>query len=274
MDSRTGKRIRLGRLFDEMSGNTIIVAYSHGVLLGPIEGLIGLPQMQQTVQRLARAEAIMIAPGLIRWLEDGFVGRGRPSLVVHLDWTNFSRSVLPYEQGAQRSLATIEEVAAAGADAVMTYLLFGNDDPEREAEEIARNAAIARACERWGIVHMIEPRHSLERRNPETKQDLAIMKLYCRIAAEIGGDLVKCIWPGTASSMQSIVESCPVPVLVAGGARKERPEEATQLAAEAIDAGARGLVFGRNIYQASDPVATLAALRTVVHGGTEGRASG
>jgi len=270
VDARTGKRIRTGRLFDETSGKTIIVAYSHGVLLGPIDGLAGLDQMRRTVDALAAANAIMVAPGMVRWLEDGFVGRNRPSLAVHLDWTNFSRPILPYDQGAQRSLATIEEVAAAGADVVMTYLLLGNDDPEREAEEIGRNATVARQCERYGIVHMIEPRHSLERRAPETKQDPEIMKLYCRISAEIGADLVKCIWPGSVERLRAIVESCPVPVLVAGGARKDRPEDATQLAKDAMSGGAGGLVFGRNIYQADDPAAALDALRTVVHGRAAG----
>lgn len=269
MDARTGKRIRLGRLFDSRSGNSIIVAFSHGVLLGPIAGMVGLAEMRLTVRRLAAADGIMIAPGLVEPLEDGFVGRQRPSLVVHLDWSNFSRAILPYEQGAQRSLATIEEVAAAGADAVMTYLLLGNDDPEREAEEIARNARIARACERWGIVHIIEPRHSLERRRPETKTDPDVMRLYCRIAAEIGADLVKCIWPGSVEALRGIVESCPKPVLLAGGARQERLLDAVARAEAAMAAGCRGLVFGRNIYQAPEPAAALAALREVVHGAVD-----
>lgn len=34
MDARTGKRIRLGRLFNQASGKSILIAYSHGVLLG------------------------------------------------------------------------------------------------------------------------------------------------------------------------------------------------------------------------------------------------
>ena len=86
--------------------------------------------------------------------------------MVHLDWSNFSRPVLPYEQGSQASIAVIDDVAAAGADAVMTYLMVGDDDPRREAEEIDRNAKTSRACERAGLVHMVEPRHSLERRDP------------------------------------------------------------------------------------------------------------
>ncbi len=266
MDSRTGKNIRLGRLFDRASGNSIIVAYSHGVLLGPLPGMSTLNEMRRVAGQVSRADGLMVAPGLVGKLEEAFVGRDRPSLVIHLDWTNFSRSILPYELGAQASLATIEEVAAAGADAVMTYLLLGNDDPQLEREEIARNARLARECERYGIALMIEPRHSQERRHPETKLDPAIMRLYCRISAEIGADIVKCIWSGSLETMSSIVETCPVPVLMAGGAKKETVAEAVELAGQAIEAGCRGLVFGRNIYQADDPTSALAALREVVHG--------
>jgi len=149
----------------------------------------------------------------------------------------------------------------------MTYLLLGDDDPAREADEIARNAAVARACDRWGMVHIIEPRHSLERRQPELKTDPSIMQLYCRISAEIGADVVKCIWSGSVQSMSEIVESCPVPVLMAGGARQDTPVLALDLAREAMDAGCKGLVFGRNIYQAGRPAEVLDKLRTVVHPG-------
>ena len=159
-------------------------------------------------------------------------------------------------------------MAAAGADAVMTYLLLGDDDPAREAEDIARNAAVARACERLGIVHIVEPRHSLERRNPELKLDPEIMRLYCRISGELGADIVKCVWPGSVEVLSSIVQSAIAPVLMAGGARQERVEDAVALARRAMEAGCRGLVFGRNIYQAPDPAAALDALRRVVHHNT------
>lgn len=250
----------MGRLFGP-EGMSIIIAYSHGLLLGPIPGMSKRDEMLRTVESLRDADGIMVAPGMVTPLEQAFIGAGRPSLVVHLDWTNFSRSILPYEQGSQASIAGIGEVAAAGADAVMTYLLLGNDDPEIEAREVARNGAVARACERAGIVHIIEPRHSQERRRPESKTDPQIMRLYCRMAAEIGADVVKCIWSGSEESMTSIVESCPTPVFLAGGARRDNVQEAIDLARAAAASGCRGLVFGRNIYQADDPPAVLRALR-------------
>jgi class I fructose-bisphosphate aldolase len=264
VDSRTGKSIRLGRLIDEQSGRTIIVAYSHGLLLGPLPGMRTVTEMEALTDACRSAEGIMVSPGMIRALEQSFIGRTRPSLVVHLDWTNFSRSVVPYEQGSQASAARIEEVAAAGADAVMTYLILGDDNPHREAEEIERNARTARDCERMGLVHMIEPRHALERRSPERKLDPAIMR------AELGADLVKCIWPGSVDAMQEITATCPVPVLVAGGARlDDDPDRGLLIAKAAMDGGARGLVFGRSIYQSPDPGATLRSLRRVVHADME-----
>lgn len=265
MDSRTGKLLRLGRLLDPATQRGIIVAYSHGVLLGPQPGLRTLDEMKEVLSQCARANGFMIAPGLVSRMEQGFIGRDKPSLVVHLDWTNFSRKTLPTEQGAQSALATIADVAAAGADAVMTYLLLGFGDPEREAREIERNAALARECDRLGLVLMVEPRYAQEREHPGLKTDPAVMQLYCRVAAEIGADLVKCVWPGSVKAMADITESCPAPVLVAGGARDDtHPDACFTLAQAAVDSGCAGLVFGRSIYQSEDPADTLSRLTEIV----------
>src|SRR3712207_7049815 len=51
---------------------------------------------------------------------------------VHLDYQSFSRDILPYREGATVELAQVEDVLAAGADAIMTYLYVGYEDPERE----------------------------------------------------------------------------------------------------------------------------------------------
>jgi class I fructose-bisphosphate aldolase len=248
-----------------MSGRYLIVAYSHGVLMGPAAGMETLDQMRAFATGIRGIEGLMIAPGLLPALEMAFVGRDRPSLVIHLDWQNFSRSVLPPAYGVSAQLATIERVIAAGADAVMTYLFLGHEDPREEREEIARNASIVNECARLGLPVMIEPRSAREKTIPGDKEDVDVMSTYCRIAAEIGADLVKCIYPGSTEKMARIAETCTAPVLVAGGARRESPGAALEVATSAMAAGARGLVFGRNVYQASDPQAVVDALGRVVH---------
>jgi len=266
MDARTGKNIRLGRLRHPESGRYLIIAYSHGVLMGPGPGMTTLEEMRRFATTIRDVEGLMVTPGMLPALEEAFVGRDRPSLVIHLDWQNFSRSVLPYQQGVSAQLAQIDRVVAAGADAVMTYLFLGHDDPREEREEIARNARIIDACARYGLPVMIEPRSAREKSHPEDKQDVDVMAMYCRISAEMGADLVKCIYPGTTEKLACIVDGCTAPLLVAGGARKDSPDEAISVAASAIEAGARGLVFGRNVYQAPDPQGVVDALVHVVHG--------
>jgi len=118
--------------------------------MGPAGGMETLAQMQAFASGFVGVEGLMVAPGLLPALESAFVGRDRPSLVIHLDWQNFSRSVLPPSYGVSAQLASIERVIAAGADAVMTYLFLGHDDPREEREEIARNARIVEECARLG----------------------------------------------------------------------------------------------------------------------------
>lgn len=265
MDSRTGKKIRMGRLFNQCSGKSIVVAYSHGLLMGPRPGMLTLDEMQRTAHAVRKADGLLISPGMVRNLEDAFIGRDRPSLLVHMDYESFDRSALPYTEGSTVDLAAIEDVVAAGADGIMTYLFIGYSDPEREKMEIARNARLARACERWGVLLMIEPRSARQAQHPEDNSDPAVMSTYCRIAAELGADLVKSIHPGTTEDLARIVTTCPAPVLVAGGPRQSDPEEAYGKAQSAMDAGAAGLVFGRHIYEAPDPATEMARFWRIVH---------
>lgn len=266
MDSRSGKNIRRGRLFNQETGKCLIVAYSHGLLMGPRQGLATLAQVRDVAHQVRAADGLMVSPGMLPYVEDAFVGRDRPSLVIHLDYQSFSRGTLPYAQGAVVEMASIEDVVAAGGEVVMTYLYMGYDDPQIEKLEIERNARIARACERWGVLLMIEPRSAREATHPEDKTDPEVMAMYCRISAEVGADIVKCIYPGSVEAFAQIVEGCPCPVLAAGGARAKTRELAYQRARDMMAAGASGLVFGRNIYENPEPGLELARYREIVHG--------
>ena len=49
-----------------------------------------------------------------------------------------------------------------------------------------------------------------------------------------------------------MTDNCPVPVLIAGGPRMETAQETLQVVQDATEAGAAGVVFGRNIWQSGD----------------------
>jgi class I fructose-bisphosphate aldolase len=266
MDSRTGKKIRMARFFNQQSGKALLVAYSHGVIMGPLPGMMTLAQMETACDAMSAVDGLMVAPGMLPRLEQYFIGRDRPALMLHMDYQSHTRAILPYAEGSTTELASVEAALASGADGIMTYLYIGYTDPDRERAEIARNARLARECERLGLVFMVEALSAQERAHPEHRTDVAIAALYCRIAAELGADMVKAHYPGSLENVAELARTCPAPVLIAGGAKTADPEDAFRNAGAAIKAGASGLVFGRNIFEADDVRATVRRYRGIVHG--------
>ncbi|MFZ3388341.1 class I fructose-bisphosphate aldolase [Buttiauxella gaviniae] len=269
MDSRTGKAIRLGRILRPETGCAVVVATSHGVMSGPPSGLKTRREIESVFAQLRGADGVMVSPGMIPLVEQTYVGRDRPGLVLHLDWKNHARSLYTpgkdgRSEGVLAQLADISEVAACGIDAVMTYMYVGQKDTTLEQAEIVRNTRIARDCERHGIALIIEPRSALEGIDPEALS-AKVMSMYCRIAADIGADLVKALWPGSVEAFAEVTSTCYTPVLLAGGAGGEDPYSTLQLAADAMQAGARGVMFGRRIFRAQQPASVLRALNAVVH---------
>ncbi len=268
MDPRTGKKIRMGRLFGA-DGHALLVAYSHGVLRGPIPGLDQARGLAAGLRRLRGADGVMVSPGLLPFLEDTFVGPDAPALILQADWMNPGRTLSGsrlYEEGASAAMMVAEEAVAAGADAIMTYLWMGGSDPRQEAEEVKRNSGFARACERVGLPLMIESRALRNESLPDGTADLELLRFHTRVAAELGADMIKTIYAGDVESFRQVVDGCYVPILMAGGS-KRADDDAIRIATDAMTAGAAGIVFGRNIFQADDAVSMLDAFRHIVHPG-------
>ena len=83
-----------------------------------------------------------------------------------------------------------------------------------------------------------------------------------RIAAELGASYVKTYY---CDEFEKIVESCPIPIVIAGGPKLETELDALEMAHNAVEKGAAGVDMGRNIWQSPHPVAMIKAIRAVVH---------
>jgi len=82
---------------------------------------------------------------------------------------------------------------------------------------------------------------------------------------ELGADLIKTDYAGDSASMRSVVEECPIPILVLGGSRYSSDAEAFALIHGAVAAGAAGVFFGRNVFQADDMLAFLQNARAALN---------
>ena len=76
-----------------------------------------------------------------------------PGIIARIDWTTLWGMPGGDAAGELRSclVARPEDAMRNGADAVITYLAVGTGDSDFESKEVARNAEVARECERIGM---------------------------------------------------------------------------------------------------------------------------
>jgi DhnA family fructose-bisphosphate aldolase class Ia len=257
-----GKKIRLSRILGGSGHRALIVAFDHALVLGPIPGTEDpLGQIRRFAE--AKVDAVLLNLGLMRQLADSALNGPQPALIARIDWTTVWSAISDNGVGDLRStlVARPEDALRQGADAVITYLVVATGDADFESKEIARNAEIARECERVGIPLIIE---SLARGPGIDPADVKWLNLHTRIATELGADAVKTDYTGNPTSMRSVVEGCQIPILVLGGSRQGSDEEALEVVRGATLAGAAGVFFGRNVFQSPDMQSFLQQARAVL----------
>jgi len=94
--------------------------------------------------------------------------------------------------------------------------------------------------------------------------DVQYVEYAARLGAELGVDLVKTYYTGSVETFRRVVKACHVPVVAAGGPRKETAKEALEMVKEVMEAGAIGVTIGRNVWAHPDPVGMTKAIRKIV----------
>jgi DhnA family fructose-bisphosphate aldolase class Ia len=214
--------------------------------------------MRSTLKRVAEGEpdgVIMHRGPVLAGLSDPAAG----ALVLHLSaGTELSPS--PF---VKSPVSGPEEALQLGADAVSVHVTLGVDD-ERDARALAALDRCSTECRRWGI-----PLLAMMYVHGVAKPDAVVHA--ARVAADLGADLVKVNYTGDPESFARLVQTCYVPVLMAGGPSVGDGLETLKTVADAIAAGAAGVCIGRNVYQHPSPTSMLRALGAVVHGGATPR---
>lgn len=256
----TGEEIRLSRLFDG-GGNAVIVAIDHGLYNGPRPGFNDLPR---AVSQLGAADAILVSPGMAGHVSPAFSRRGAPAMIVRLNWGTQYATQWNYHESRSVTVLTAAEAVALGADIVLVGMSIrtGSEAVDAENVEVVARAVAQKRVAGVPIVGEIYPAGHEDLPPNERHDQIAI---GCRIIAELGVDLVKTFHTG--ERFAEIVAATPVPVLALGSRKLPRERDALALAATAVQAGARGVVFGRNVIQARDPERFLLALRAIVKDG-------
>lgn len=259
-----GKQIRLSRILSPQTQRGFCVAFDHALQLGTCNGL---EHPEATLDMMAEAgvDAVILPLGSAQQYGARLVKNGGPALILRLDQTTMWRegTKLAYPDGHTRLVASVEDAIALGAEAVITYLFFAPNDPEVETAAFRSNAAVGKAAREAGIVHIIETmgaRHALA---PDI-HDGDFVRMHARIGMEMGADIIKTDWPGR-KALKALTATSPVPIMLAGGPSAGGDRDTLSMVAEIMDAGASGIMFGRLIFQAREPLAVMKACKAIIH---------
>jgi DhnA family fructose-bisphosphate aldolase class Ia len=108
----------------------------------------------------------------------------------------------------------------------VTYLFTCADDPLEETKCFEINAEISRQCRAFGMPHVIE---AMAANGGFAKADNRdCVSLNCRIAGEMGADVIKTDWCGP-EGIARITSQSLAPIGIAGGAANDDINSLTEV---------------------------------------------
>jgi fructose-bisphosphate aldolase/2-amino-3,7-dideoxy-D-threo-hept-6-ulosonate synthase len=246
-----GKEIRIRRLLKK--SKMLCIPMDHGISNGPISGLEDIHGMIYQCEK-AGLTCVLVNKGIIKTMPTPI----NIGLICHLS----ASTVLGSFPNKKVLIGSVEEASKLGADAVSVHINIGGKE---EPEMLHDLGIISDKCNEWNmpLVAMMYPRGE----NIKNPHDPQIVAHAARIGAEAGADLVKTLYTGDVSSFRQVIKSCPVPIVIAGGPKANTDQEVFEMCAGAMEAGASGVTFGRNIFQHPNPPAMVSSLYKIIIGG-------
>jgi len=243
-----GRDIRLARILND--GKMLCIPMDHGISNGPIRGLEDVHNMIYQCSS-AGLTCVLVNKGIIKSMP-------RPPNIGLIAHFSASTSIGP-APNRKILIGSVEEAIRLGADAVSLHINIGSKE---EPEMLQKLGMVSDKCDEWSVllVAMMYPRGE----NIKNPIDPEIVAHAARVGAEAGADIVKAVYTGNSDSFKRVVGSCPVPIVIAGGPKANTDREILEMCEGAMNAGAKGVTFGRNIFQHKNPPGIVRALRKII----------
>lgn len=242
-----GLKNRLAKIIKPQNRRGVMLAVDHGYFLGPTERL-EVPR-KTIAPLLPYADSLMLTRGVLRTSVDA----NFPVPVVLR--VSGGASIIGKDLSNEKITTSVKEAIRLNATALAMSIFVG---AAHEHESLVSLGNLVNEGEEYGmpVLAVTAVGKELE------KRDARYLSLACRMAAEFGAHLVKTYY---CENFEKVVNSCPVPVIIAGGPKLATEMDVFNLTADALNAGAAGVDMGRNIWQNDHPVAMIKAVRAIVH---------
>lgn len=243
-----GMKNRLARMFRPQSGNTVMLAFDHGYIMGPTAGLERIDLVIPPL--IPYVDVLMGTRGTIR----SCVSPAAPA--AKCIRVTYDSTVLYDDMSNGGGIACdINSAIEMNADCMAVQTFIGADGQLSSLDNLNQVISV-------GMRYSI-PTMGVCAVGKDMARTDRFFKLATRIIAEMGVQVVKTY---DCENFEEVVAACPVPIVVAGGKKLSEPD-ALKLAYGVIQKGAHGVDMGRNIFQSTHPVAMAQAVSMIVHKG-------
>lgn len=241
-----GMKNRMAKLIKPDSGRAVWLAVDHGYFLGPVTKL---EEPRKTIEPLLPyTDALMLTRGVLRTSVDP---AGNLPVILRVSGGN---SIVGKDLSNEGITTSMKEAVRLDVAAVALSIYVGSD---HEYQTLVNLSHLVNEGQEYGIPVLAVTAVGKELK----KRDARYLSLCCRIAAELGAQIVKTYY---CDEFEKVTKSCPIPIVIAGGPKLNTEVDAMKLAYDAIKQGAVGVDMGRNIWQSPHPVAMIKAIRHVV----------
>lgn len=262
-----GKKTRLKRLLYDHGpggGTMLVLPIDQGLEHGPVDFFANPeaqdPRYQYELARDGNFSAIALHVGLAEKYHDEFAGE--VPLILKL---NGKTSVPSDAQAFSPLTATVEDAVRLGADAVGYTVYVGSPAQDRDFRQFVE---VRQQAERFGLPVIVwaYPRgEAVAKRGG--KESLYAVDYAARVALELGADVVKVNYPVASEndaqspapynalrlspdeSFRKVVRSAGRSLVLVSGGEKVGDAELLGKVRSSMDAGATGIIFGRNLWQ-------------------------
>lgn len=262
-----GKRTRLRRLLYDHGpggGTLLVLPIDQGLEHGPADFFGNPPALDPSYQfELARQgnfSAIALHIGLAKKYFHEYAGD--VPLILKLNGkTNIPSDGQPFSG----LTGSVEDAVRLGADAVGYTLYVGSAAQDRDFVQFSQ---VRDAADRFGmpVIVWAYPRgEAVEKKGG--KESLYAVDYAARVALELGADIVKVNYPVPSEKdrdspapynslhlshfqmFRKVVESAGRSLVLVSGGEKVDDHDLLEKVRSSMDAGATGIIFGRNLWQ-------------------------
>lgn len=245
-------------------GTLLVLPIDQGLEHGPMDFFVNPQALDPDYQfRLARDgnfSAIALHVGLAEKYYHRYAGE--VPLILKLN----GKTTIPSDAQAFSPLTgTVEDAVRLGADAVGYTLYVGSPAQDRD---IAQFQQVRREADRFGMPTILwaYPRGEAVQKKGG-KESLYAIDYAARVALEVGADIVKLNYPvrsekdaespapynalelGPDAAFRKVVESAGRCLVLVSGGEKVGDDQLLAKVRSSLDAGATGIIFGRNLWQ-------------------------